>query len=526
MNARTDGAQAETTLSFAACGAQEIAAAERAALPEVAPDFLLGHGILPLRVEAGLLVVAVAAPPPFAALDALRQRLGTSVRACLVPREAVERRLQELYGPDAAPVAAAPANALDELDDVEHDLSTLKALAEDAPVVKLAQELLAGAIEAHASDLHLEIFQNEFRVRQRVDGILIDRPSPPRKLYLPLISHLKLRAQMNIAERRLPQDGRIKLTRDGREVDLRISTVPTVHGESMAIRLLDQGPGLVSMDQLGLSETARGMFGASITLPHGMILVTGPTGSGKTTTLYSLLGVLNRPELKIITVEDPVEYQISGVNQIQVKPQIDLTFASALRSIVRQDPDVLMVGEIRDQETAEIAIQSALTGHLVFSTLHTNDAAGAPHRLLDMGVEPYLIASSVVLIVAQRLVRTLCPHCKTQHAITAADRLFLSQHGLDVAEGRLAQAVGCPRCAGTGYQGRSGIFEMLPVDERVKEAILLKAPAGAIRRIMQEAGHPSLYADGLQKVLAGVTTLEELARVARWEARQEGAAAA
>jgi general secretion pathway protein E len=528
MNEQTTTASAETTLSFVSAGSeQDIAAAERVPLPEVAPDFLAGHGILPLRSEAERLVVAVAAPPPFAALDALRQRLGISVLACLLPRDGIERRLQELYGFDSAPApAAAQSSALDELDDVEHDLSTLKALAEDAPVVKLAQELLAGAIEARASDLHLEIFQNEFRVRQRVDGILIDRPSPPRKLYLPLISHLKLRAQMNIAERRLPQDGRIKLTRDGREVDLRISTVPTVHGESMAIRLLDQGPGLVSMDQLGLSAAARELFGNSITLPHGMILVTGPTGSGKTTTLYSLLGVLNRPELKIITVEDPVEYQISGVNQIQVKPQIDLTFASALRSIVRQDPDVLMVGEIRDQETAEIAIQSALTGHLVFSTLHTNDAAGAPHRLLDMGVEPYLIASSVVLIVAQRLVRTLCPHCRTQHAITAADRLFLSQHGLDIAEGQLSQAVGCPRCAGTGYQGRSGIFEMFPVSERIKEAILLKEPSGAIRRIMQDEGHASLYADGLQKVLAGVTTLEELARVARWEAQYEGGSAA
>jgi general secretion pathway protein E len=514
-------APAETTLSFAAA-APAAMAGERPLLPGVAPDFLLNHNILPLRSEEERLVVAVAAPPPLAALDALRQRVGSSVVACFLPRADIERRLLEFYAPEGG-YAAEKVGAGDtaDFDDVEHDLSTLKALAEDAPVVKLAQELLAGAIEAHASDLHLEIFQNDFRVRLRVDGILLDRPSPPRKLYLPLISHLKLRAQMNIAERRLPQDGRIKLVRDGREVDLRISTVPTVHGESMALRLLDQGPGLVSMDQLGLSATGRDMLSAAITLPHGMILVTGPTGSGKTTTLYSLLGVLNRAELKIITVEDPVEYQISGINQIQVKPQIDLTFASALRSIVRQDPDVLMVGEIRDRETAEIAIQSALTGHLVFSTLHTNDAAGAPHRLIDMGVEPYLIASSVVLIVAQRLVRTLCAHCKAQHAITAADRLFLAEHGLDVGEGQLAQAVGCPQCAGTGYQGRSGIFEMIPVSERVKEAILLKEPAGAIRRIMQDEGCPSLYADGLQKVLAGVTTLEELARVARWEAQHE-----
>lgn len=516
---------AETTLSFAATVPAPTAG--DLSLPSSVPaDFLINHGILPLRIDEDRVWVAVAMPPPLIALDSLRQRLDLSVVVCFKPCVEIESHLQLLF-PEGSAVANPPVKAGEttDLDDAEHDLSTLKALAEDAPVVKLAQELLASAIEAHASDLHLEIFQNDFRVRLRIDGILVERPSPQRKLYLPLISHLKLRAQMNIAERRLPQDGRIKLVRDGREVDLRISTVPTVHGESMAIRLLDQGPGLVSMDQLGLSTTGQTLLSESITLPHGMILVTGPTGSGKTTTLYSLLGVLNRSEQKIITVEDPVEYQISGINQIQVKPQIDLTFANALRSIVRQDPDVLMVGEIRDRETAEIAIQSALTGHLVFSTLHTNDAAGASHRLVDMGVEPYLIASSVVLIVAQRLVRTLCAHCKAQHPIKAADRLFLAQHGLDVGDGQLAQAVGCAQCAGTGYQGRSGIFEMIPMSDRVKEAILLKEPASTIRRIMQEEGYPSLYADGLHKVLMGTTTLEELARVARWEPQHEGSVA-
>ena len=521
----SEHALAETTLTFAAAvpsypaGGSPLPAA-------VSADFLINHGIFPLRQEEGRLWVAVSMPPPLMALDSLRQRLDLSIVACFMPGDEIEHHLQALF-PEDGGIGRTPIQAGEttDLDDVEHDLSTLKALAEDAPVVKLAQELLASAIEAHASDLHLEIFQNTFRVRLRIDGILVERTSPPRKLYLPLISHLKLRAQMNIAERRLPQDGRIKLVRDGREVDLRISTVPTVHGESMAIRLLDQGPGLVSMDQLGLSPSGRKLLSESIRLPHGMILVTGPTGSGKTTTLYSLLGVLNQSEQKIITVEDPVEYQISGINQIQVKPQIDLTFANALRSIVRQDPDVLMVGEIRDRETAEIAIQSALTGHLVFSTLHTNDAAGASHRLIDMGVEPYLIASSVVLIVAQRLVRTLCVHCKAEHPITSADRLFLSQHGFNVGDGHLAQAVGCPQCAGTGYQGRSGIFEMIPMSDRIKEAILLKEPASTIRRIMQEEDLPSLYADGLHKVMAGVTTLEELARVARWEPQHEGGVA-
>jgi len=279
------------------------------------------------------------------------------------------------------------------------------------------------------------------------------------------------------------------------------------------------------MKDLGLSDAARILLESTIYLPPGMILVTGPTGSGKTTSLYAMLGTLNNARNKIITVEDPVEYQISGVNQIQVKPMIDLTFANALKAIVRQDPDILMVGEIRDRDTAEIAIQSALTGHLVLSTLHTNDAAGAPHRLLNMGVEPYLIASSVVLIVAQRLVRKLCAECRTLHPITQADRLFLNQHGLFTDQRELAAAVGCGKCGGTGYLGRTGVFELLPVSDPIKEAILRKEPAGAMRRLANAEGNGSLYADGLQKVLAGVTTLEELARVARIDAQLEDASA-
>lgn len=502
-------------------GEDELSCLKLLPLPELSVDFLRGHNLFPVAEGDDWISMVVAPPLPLALLDSIRQRVGKNIRVMLAPREGIAERLDALIGsvetsrvddPDADRGGIAG-------DDTEHDLDTLKALAEDAPVVRLAQELLQEAIDAHASDLHLEIFRNEFRVRRRVDGVLLDRPSPPRTIYLPLISHLKLRAQMNIAERRLPQDGRIKLTREGRDIDLRISTVPTVHGESMAIRLLDQGPGLVGIGDLGLQESARTILEAAITLPHGMVLVTGPTGSGKTTSLYAVLGVLNHSGNKIITVEDPVEYQIDGVNQIQVKPLIDLNFSTALRSIVRQDPDILMVGEIRDRETAEIAIQSALTGHLVFSTLHTNDAAGAPHRLLDMGVEPYLIASSVVLIVAQRLVRTLCPHCKARHMITQADRLFLEQHGLITDQDDIAAAVGCARCGGSGYMGRVGIFEMLPVSDGIKEAILRKEPAAVLRRIAQREGNSTLHADGLQKVLDGLTTLEELARVARHDAQ-------
>jgi len=511
-------------LSAAALSEQELPASYP--LPPGIPlDFLHSHALLPLTVDDGRYTFAVALPPPLGALDALRQRLGVSVGIRLARREDILQRLQ------SNPPVPAPGDVGDDaaltawsIDEMTEDLDVLKAQAQDAPVVKLAQELLFDSIDARASDLHLEIFQKEFRVRVRVDGVLLDRPSPSRRLYLPLISHLKLRAQMNIAERRLPQDGRIKLVRDGREVDCRVSTIPTVHGESMAIRLLDQGHALISMKELGLSDGARGLLETTITLPHGMILVTGPTGSGKTTSLYAMLGMLNNSLNKIITVEDPVEYQMAGVNQIQVKPMIDLTFANALKAIVRQDPDILMVGEIRDRDTAEIAIQSALTGHLVLSTLHTNDAAGAPHRLLNMGVEPYLIASSVVLIVAQRLVRMLCPACKTLHPITQADRLFLDQHALFTEQRTLAAAVGCTRCGGTGYLGRTGVFELLPVSEAIKEAILRKEPAGTMRRLAQAEGHGSLHADGLQKVLAGMTTLEELARVARIDAQLEDAA--
>lgn len=310
----------------------------------------------------------------------------------------------------------------------------------------------------------------------------------------------------------------MKMEMAGRQVDMRVSTVPTVFGESMVIRLLDQGPGLMSLESLGLGADHLTALTAAIEQPHGMILVTGPTGSGKTSTLYAALGKVNRQGNKIITVEDPVEYQIDGINQIQVKPQIDLTFANALRSIVRQDPDIVMVGEIRDRETAEISIQSALTGHLVFSTLHTNDSFGAPHRLMDMGVESYLIASAVALIVAQRLVRVICPHCKERVALTEADRLFLQQEGVAPDEvTHLFHGRGCAHCSQSGYIGRTGIYELLPMSSGIKEAIIRKMPAEGLRRRAADEGVRSMRADGIRKVLAGVTTLEELARVTRQE---------
>ncbi|GAB1385609.1 type II secretion system ATPase GspE [Melaminivora sp.] len=485
-------------------------------VPGLSPAFLRAHGLLPLTVSEEAAEVAATVPVQLAALDALRQFFPVPVQLTLAPREWIASGLEQVYRGDALDGMAF--DAAPEGDEDDDDLETLKALAEDAPVVRLVQSLLLRAVESRASDLHLEISQQRFRVRYRIDGVLFDAESPPRRMYTPAISHLKLRAKMNIAERRLPQDGRMQAEMAGRQIDMRVSTVPTAHGESMVIRLLDQGPGLMSLESLGLAPDHLTTLEAAVTQPHGMILVTGPTGSGKTSTLYAALSRVNRPENKIITVEDPVEYQIDGINQIQVKPQIELTFASALRSIVRQDPDIIMVGEVRDQETAEISIQSALTGHLVLSTLHTNDSFGAPHRLMDMGVESYLIASSVVLIVAQRLVRVICPHCKEATTPTEADRLFMAEEGVDArAVTQLFHGRGCHHCGQSGYIGRTGIYEMLPMSTAIKEAIIKKLPAEGVRRVASQEGVRSMRADGIRKVLEGMTTLEELARVTRQE---------
>jgi type II secretion system protein E len=489
-----------------------------APVPSLSGAFLRTHRLLPLSVTDERAQVVSAVPVHMAALDALKQFFSVPIQLSLAPWEWIASGLDQVYRTDALDVSTLDAPQFDGAENQDDDLETLKALAEDAPVVRLVQSLLLRAVESRASDLHLEISQQYFRVRYRIDGVLFDADSPPRRLYMPSISHLKLRAKMNIAERRLPQDGRMKMDVAGRQVDMRVSTVPTVHGESMVIRLLDQGPGLMGLESLGMEADHLSMLESAILQPHGMILVTGPTGSGKTSTLYAALSKVNQPENKIITVEDPVEYQIDGINQIQVKPQIDLTFASALRSIVRQDPDIIMVGEIRDRETAEISIQSALTGHLVFSTLHTNDSFGAPHRLMDMGVESYLIASSVVLIVAQRLVRMICPHCREETQPSDADLLFLAEEGMQPHEvSQLFHGRGCHHCGQSGYIGRTGIYELLPMTTGIKESIIKKLPAEGVRKRAAEEGVRTMRADGIRKVMTGITTLEELARVTRQE---------
>jgi general secretion pathway protein E len=391
-----------------------------------------------------------------------------------------------------------PAQAADS-EDVEH----LRDMASEAPVIRLVNNMIARAVEQRSSDIHLEPFEKEFRVRYRIDGVLYAMDAPPKELRAAVVSRLKLMARLNIAERRLPQDGRIKLKTLGKEIDLRVSTLPTLYGESLVMRLLDRSAGdFYELPNLGFPERMLARMEHYTSQPHGIFLVTGPTGSGKSTTLYSALKRINLPDKKIITIEDPVEYQMDGINQIHVNPQIGLTFATGLRHIVRQDPDVIMVGEIRDLETAEIAIRAALTGHLVFSTLHTNDAPSAITRLTDMGVENYLIASSLMAVLAQRLVRVICPECR------AVDE------GRSAALGRqVYRGAGCAQCSGTGYRGRQGIFEMMEVHEEVRRLVVQNADATVLAAAARNNGMIALKEDGWDKVNRGVTTVEEVLRV-------------
>jgi general secretion pathway protein E len=393
----------------------------------------------------------------------------------------------------------------------EEDVGHLKDLASEAPIIRLVNLILTRAVESRASDVHIEPFEDELKVRYRIDGVLHETESTPKKLQAAIISRVKIMAKLNIAERRLPQDGRIKLKVGDTEVDLRVSTIPTLHGESVVMRILHKEGIKIDLDLLGFPPGTLGSFNQLITKPNGIVLVTGPTGSGKTTTLYGALDKINSPDVKIITVEDPVEYQLKGVNQIQVKPQIGLNFASTLRHIVRQDPDIIMIGEIRDLETAEIAIQSALTGHLVFSTLHTNDAPSAITRLLDMGVENFLLSSTVRGILAQRLVRVICPSCKEVDP-SVANKEELVKIGIS-PDIPLYRGKGCDQCASTGYYGRFGIFELLVVNDDIQRLVLRGSDANQLRQTARQNGMRTLLEDGIEKIKAGVTTISEVLRV-------------
>jgi len=478
-----------------------------------AVDFLKLSRMVPIRVEGQELSVATTDPTDLSRLHALAT--GLRVKPFLAKEREITARIEALFGNgDSTSSLSAQASVREvEGSGDEEEVEHLRDLASEAPVIRLVNQMLGRALESRASDIHIEPFENQLKVRYRIDGILHEVDPPSRQLKAAIVSRIKILAQLNIAERRLPQDGRIKTRIAGKDVDLRIATIPTLYGESVVIRLLERSQIFSDLDSLGFSPDVLRSFNEMITKPHGMVLVTGPTGSGKTTTLYGALQKINDPGKKIITIEDPVEYQLNGVNQIQVKPQIGLTFANGLRSIVRQDPDIIMVGEIRDFETAEIAVQAALTGHLVFSTLHTNDAAGAVSRLLEMGVQDYLLASSLLGVLAQRLVRRLCLSCRKEVGFQGSR---VEGFNGDFPS-TLWEANGCESCGATGYLGRIGIFELLPATPEICKLIVQRADANSIRSFAVARGMHLLREDGWQKARGGITTLAEVLRVTREE---------
>ena len=482
---------------------------------EVSPRFFKDARAIPLAEEAQGLVVALANPTDEYVLGALRLATGKAILPRVAIPSELEVAFERLYGSGRSAMGQIvdSIGLADDLTD-EEQIQHLKDLASEAPVIRLVNLMIARAVESRASDIHIEPFENRLKVRYRVDGVLREVESPPSRLSAAVISRIKIMAKLNIAERRLPQDGRIQLRAQGKEIDLRVSTVPTLWGESVVMRILDKASVVLDFEVLGFSPTMLKRFRQVLDLPHGILLVTGPTGSGKTTTLYTALQTLNTPERKILTVEDPVEYQLEGINQIQAKPQINLTFASALRAIVRQDPDVIMIGEMRDLETAGIAVQSALTGHLVLSTLHTNDAAGSVTRLLDMGVDDYLLTSTISGILAQRLVRLLCRHCRQPYpALPELIEELRLQRFSESPAITLYQPVGCEHCGGTGYRGRAAIMEFLVMNDALRRLVLKHADAGQLQAEAQREGMDTMYEDGLRKAVAGLTTIEEVLRV-------------
>ncbi|HSO83644.1 type II secretion system ATPase GspE [Thiocapsa sp.] len=473
--------------------------------------FLKDAKVLPLFEDEDGIRIAFAHPIDRFAVEAMQMAAGKPVKAFVGLPSEIELALERLY----EKVEEAPESAEGALGDFdEEDIEHLKDLASEAPVIRMVNQLSQKALESRASDIHIEPFADQLKVRYRVDGILKEVDAPPVRSTAAVISRVKIMAKLNIAERRLPQDGRIPIRIQGRELDLRVSTVPTMFGESVVMRLLDKESVRFDLDALGFDGSPRERLRLILEKPYGILLVTGPTGSGKSTTLYTALSRMNTEERKIITVEDPVEYQLAGINQIQVKSAIGMTFASALRAIVRQDPDVIMVGEMRDLETARIAVQSALTGHVVLSTLHTNDAASGVTRLLEMGVEDYLLTSTINGILAQRLVRKLCPHCQESYPAIPELAVRFSAIGAAPEDVELHRAVGCDACNGTGYRGRLVITEVLLMTDQIRKAVLNHATATEIRRIAVAEGMETMYLDGLRKALDGRTTIEEVLRVA------------
>ena len=474
---------------------------------------------VPIAVEDKTVTLAMTDPLDDATLDAVRQVSGLTVKPVLGAESEIMDALERLYGSASSAfgriIEGIDEGNLENLSDEIDDIEQLKDLASEAPVIRLVNLIMSRAIESRASDIHIEPFEKDLKVRYRIDGILHDAESPPKKLKAAVISRVKIMSKLNIAERRLPQDGRIKLKVLGRDIDLRVSTLPTLYGESVVMRILDKSNrNLYDIQRLGFPPDSLADFESLIRRPHGIMLVTGPTGSGKTTSLYSALGAINLPDKKIITIEDPIEYQMDGINQIHVNTQIGLTFGTGLRHIVRQDPDVIMVGEIRDLETAEIAIRAALTGHLVFSSLHTNDAPSAITRLIDMGAQDYLIASSLLGVLAQRLVRVICPHCKVE-VFPVPELLQEIGYRSDGGYGtdHFFEGRGCERCSQTGYTSRIGIYELMLMNDELRKLTVGKADSNVIRQKALESGMRALRDDGWIKVRQGITTIAEVLRV-------------
>ncbi|MDR7521008.1 MAG: type II secretion system ATPase GspE [Armatimonadota bacterium] len=488
--------------------------------PEVAklvPHALaVRHKCIALDRRNGRLVVAIADPLNVIAVDDVRLITGAEVDLVVATEEDITNALARVYQlADNLIDRAIRESVTDyavEFTDEDASVEQLRALTEEAPVVKLVNLIIDEAIKQNASDIHVEPHRNGMWIRYRVDGVLRDVMNPPKHLKAALVSRMKIMAEMDIAERRRPQDGRVHLTADGRTIDLRVSTLPTMFGEKVVLRILDQSSALLGLSRLGFPSGVLQQWEAATSTPHGMVLVTGPTGSGKTTTLYATLSKLNTLDRNIVTVEDPVEYQIPRINQVQVNVKAGLTFASGLRSILRQDPDIVMVGEIRDRETAEIAVQAALTGHLVLSTLHTNDAAGAVTRMVDMGVEPFLISSSLIAVLAQRLARAICPRCKVAYTPPAD---ALRRLGADAVDGNVVfyRGQGCDHCRGTGYRGRIGIFELLMITDSIRKLIVERASSTEIKAQAIREGMRTLREDAFEKVLSGVSTIDEILRV-------------
>ncbi len=479
---------------------------------------LLKEEALPLRRSGDVVEMATSRLFATEAFDMLRSVTGLRLRPVLAPGPVIAKALKKWLGVGADTLDTldeqAPIQVIDDGDEAGVDLD---AAAQDASIIRFVNQLLSDAIPLRATDIHLEPYEDEMRVRYRIDGVLQDVPVPPSiKRFQPaIVSRVKILSHLDIAEKRLPQDGSIKVRLDKQEIDVRVSLIPMLHGEGVVMRLLMKEMAMRGLDQLGMSETDSKVFRKFLGIPHGIILVTGPTGSGKSTTLYASLSEINDAARKIITVEDPIEYHIKGINQIQVNEKSGLTFARGLRSILRHDPDVILIGEIRDAETARIAVQASLTGHLVFSTLHTNDAPGAPTRLIDMGVEPYLVSASLEGVVAQRLVRVLCAECRALDD-TPATQTFKQRVGIEPGR-EIFRAAGCGLCRQTGYHGRHAIFELMPLDEEIRERILTTRSVAAVREAGRAAGMKSLAEDGWRLVADGVTSVDEVLRVTREE---------